>query len=107
MNLQTKMKNSSMKKILTTINGMPHQPFGAGLQARDIYPELKRYFYKENSNVIWKEFLTAKFGLWIDTRLSVDNTPTAVVGQWKKVVYCFRSRNSRNRNNSDNFKWVF
>ena len=44
--------NPSIKKILVTINGMPHQLFAAGLQARDIYPELKKYFYKENSDVI-------------------------------------------------------
>ena len=53
---------------------MPHQLFTAGLQARDIYPELKMYFYKEKSNVTWEEFLTTKSGLWIDTRLSTDNT---------------------------------
>ena len=45
----------------------------AGLQARDIYPELKKYFYKENSNVTWEGFLTTKFGLLIDTRSSTDN----------------------------------
>ena len=66
--------NTSIKTISTTINGMPHQLFAAGLQARDIYPELKKYFYKENSNVTWEEFLTTKFGLWIDTRSSTDNT---------------------------------
>ena len=54
--------NPSIKKISTTINGMPHQHFAAGLQARYIYPELK-YYYKENSNVTWEEFLTTKFGL--------------------------------------------
>ena len=43
----------SIKKILTTINGMRHQFFTAGLQARDNYPELKNYFYKKNSNVTW------------------------------------------------------
>ena len=42
--------NSSIKKILVAINGMPHQIFAAGLQARDIYPELKKYFYKEHSD---------------------------------------------------------
>ena len=42
---------------------MPHQVFAAGLQARDIYPKLKKYFYKENSNVTWEKFLTTKFGL--------------------------------------------
>ena len=66
--------NPSIKKILITIDGMPHQLFGAGLQARDIYPELRKYFYKEQSNVAWEEFLTTKYGLWIDTRSSTDNT---------------------------------
>ena len=32
--------NLSIKKILTTINGMSHQLFATGLQARDIYPKL-------------------------------------------------------------------
>ena len=59
--------NPSIKKILVMINGMPHQLFAAGLPARDIYPELKKYFYKEQSNVIWDKFLTTKFGLLIDT----------------------------------------
>ena len=53
---------------------VPHQLFVAGLQARDIYPELKKYFYREHSNVTWDEFLTTKFGLLIDTRSSTDNT---------------------------------
>ena len=44
--------NPSIKKILTTINGMPHQLFAAGLQARDIYPEIKKYFYREHSNAM-------------------------------------------------------
>ena len=64
--------NPSIKKILVTINGMLHQLFKVGLQAREIYPELKKYFYKENSDVTWKDFLTAKCALWIDTRLSID-----------------------------------
>ena len=53
---------------------MPHQLFAAGLQARDIYPELKKYFYKENSDVTWEDFLTTKFGLQIDTRSIIGNT---------------------------------
>ena len=40
--------NPSIKKILVTINGMPHQLFATGLQAREIYPELKKHFHKEN-----------------------------------------------------------
>ena len=66
--------NPSIKKILVTINGMPHQLFAAGLQAREIYPELKKYFYKENSDVTWEDFLMTKFALWIDTHSSIDNT---------------------------------
>ena len=60
------------------INGMPHQLFAARLQARDIYkdiyPELKKYFYREHSKVTWEEFLATKFALLIDTRLSTNNT---------------------------------
>ena len=55
-----KFYNPSTKKILITINGVPHQLFAAGLQARDIYPELKKYFQKEISNVTWEEFFTTK-----------------------------------------------
>ena len=66
--------NPSIKKILVTINGMPHQLYAVGLKTRDIYPELKKYFYKENSDVTCEEFLLTKFGLWIDTRSSIDNT---------------------------------
>ena len=66
--------NLSIKKILVAINGMPHKIFVAELQAREIYPELKKYFYKENSDVTWEDFLTTKFALWIDTCSSIDNT---------------------------------
>ena len=57
-----------------TINGIPRKLFAAGLQAREIYPELSKYFYKENSDATWEDFLTTKFALWIDTRSSIDNT---------------------------------
>ena len=40
---------------------MPHQLFAGSLQARDIYPELRNNFYKENSDGTWKELLTTKF----------------------------------------------
>ena len=53
---------------------MPHQLFAAELEARDIYPELKKNFYKEHSNVTWEEFLTTKYGLWVHTRSSTNNT---------------------------------
>ena len=53
---------------------LPHQLLTSGLQARDIYQELKKYFYREHSNVTWEEFLTTKSRLWIDTCSSTDNT---------------------------------
>ena len=81
--------NPSIQEILTIINGMPHQLFAAGLQARDIYPEIKKYFYREHSNMTWEEFLTTKFGLWIHVPV-LTTLFTAVAGQWKKVVYYFR-----------------
>ena len=77
--------NRSIKKNLLTINGMPHQLFAAGLQAREIYPELGKDFYKENSNVTWKPFLTTKFALWIDTRSSTSN---ALYGSGRAVKKC-------------------
>ena len=55
--------NPTIKKILVTINGMPHQLYLGGLKARDIYQELKKNFYKEKSNVNNEEFLSTKFGL--------------------------------------------
>ena len=48
--------NPSIKRIITMINGMPHQLFVAGLQDRDIYPEIKKYFYRKHSNVTWGDF---------------------------------------------------
>ena len=65
--------NPSIKKILTTINGIPHQLYPGGVLSRDIFPEAKKYFYKPDSDVTWGEFLTTKFGLWIDVRSSNDN----------------------------------
>ena len=56
-NKNEKCYNPSIKKILITINEMPHQPF-----------------YKEPSNVTWEDFLAIKFGFWIDTHASTNNS---------------------------------
>ena len=84
--------NPSIKKILVTINGMPHQLFAAGLQAKEIYSELKKYFDKENSNVTWEDFLTQNLHYGLIHARALTTHLMAVVGQWKKVVYCFRSK---------------
>ena len=38
----------------------PHQLFATGLQAKKIYLELKKYFYKENSDMTWEDFFDDK-----------------------------------------------
>ena len=72
-NENEKFYNPSIKKILTTINGIPHQLYPDGVISRDIFPEAKKYFYMPDSDVTWGEFLTSKFGLSIDVRSSNDN----------------------------------
>ena len=72
-NENEKFCNPSIKKILTTINEIPHQLYPGGVLSCDIFPEAKKYFYKPESDVTWGEFLTTKFGLWIDVRSSNDN----------------------------------
>ena len=73
-NKNEEFNNPSIMEISVTINGRPYQLFAGGLQARDIYPGLKKYFYKKNFNVTWEHFLTTKFGLWIDTALTTRFT---------------------------------
>ena len=46
-NKNEEFNNPSIMEILVTINGRPYQLFAGGLQARDIYPGLKKYFYKK------------------------------------------------------------
>ena len=72
-NENEKFYNPLIKKILTTINRIPHQLYPGGVLSRDIFPEAKKYFYNPDSDVTWSEFLTTKFGLWIDARSSTDN----------------------------------
>ena len=52
----------SIKKILVTINVMPHQLYKGDLGARDIYPELKKNFYKENLMWTMKNFYQQNLG---------------------------------------------
>ena len=54
--------------------GDPHQLVKAGLRDEDIYPKLKKYFYKEHLIVSWEVFLTTKFCMWVDPRSDTANT---------------------------------
>ena len=99
--------NPSSKKILTTINGMPHQLFATGLQARDIYPELKKYFYREHSNVTLEELLTTKFGLWIDTSSSNNNILHGSGRTVKKSAILLQIEKAPEASNGDLTCYVF
>ena len=50
-NENEKFCNPLIKKILTTINGIPHQLYPGGVLSRDIFPKAKTYFYKPDSDV--------------------------------------------------------
>ena len=65
---------------------MPHKLFAAGLQAREIYPELSKYFYKENTDVTWEDFLTTKFAYGLIHVRTLITHFMAAAEQWKKVV---------------------
>ena len=87
--------------------GSPYQLFAGGLQSRDIYPKLKKYFYREHSNVTLEKFLTTKSGLWIDTRSSTDNTLHGSGRAVEKVAYYFRLKKILETSNGDLTCYVF
>ena len=68
-----KFYNPTLTRVLVTINGNPHELYAGGIQPKDYYIEAKKYFDNPNSDVSWPEFLTTKFGLFIDFRSSTDN----------------------------------
>ena len=73
--------NPVIKKVLTTINGIP---FCSRYTSQKHLPWVKEVFYKvhsknsrsskEHLNLIWDEFLVARFGLCVDTLPRIDNT---------------------------------
>ena len=72
-------------KVLITIS-IPQQLFAAGIQARDIYFKLKKYFSKDHSSVTREEILARKFRLWVDMRTNTDNVLIALLEQWKSSI---------------------
>jgi len=65
--------NPTIKKVLVTVNGLPHQLYPGGFLSRDLFPEIQKYFQTSNSAVTLGEYCTSKFACWIDMRSSVDN----------------------------------
>ena len=68
-----KLYNPTITRVLVSINGNPHELYAGGIQPKDYYTEAKKYFDNPNSDVTWPEFLTTKFGLFIDFRSSSNN----------------------------------
>ena len=58
-NKNEQIYNHNIQTFFITI-GKTHQFFAAGVQATDIYPQLKKYLYKEHLNLT-REELTTKF----------------------------------------------
>ena len=61
-----------LKKISVTINGSPNMLYNNGIESRDIWSEVSRFFMKEKSkpqHMSLEKFYTGnKFGLLIDLR---------------------------------------
>ena len=69
-----KFYNLTIKRVQVTTSGDPHQFYKGGILSKDYYIEASKYFDNTSSSVNWSEFLTTKFGLWIDFRSSADNS---------------------------------
>ena len=61
-----------LKKISVTVNGSPNMLYNNGIESRDIWSEVSRFFMKEKykpQHMTLKKFYTGnKFGLLIDLR---------------------------------------
>ena len=74
--------NPSIKKVMISVAGDTNQLYKGGILPRHVFTELKKYFYKNHSDIKDEDFLTTKYGLWIDFRSSQEN---ALHGSGKKI----------------------
>ena len=72
--------NPTFKKVNMTIDGNPHGIFKESILPKNIYPEICKKCYQNNSDVSFEEYLTTKYGLWIDTR-SLTKKKLLVIGR--------------------------
>ena len=54
------------------IDGDPHQLFKGSILPCNMYQEIGKRSLQEKSDVSFEEYLTTKYGLWIDMRSSTD-----------------------------------
>ena len=65
--------NPIIRKVNVVIGGIPHKIFKGSILPWNMYPEICKKFYQKDSDVSFKKYITSKYVLWIETRLSVDN----------------------------------
>ena len=79
--------NPKITKVSTTLDGVPNQLFASGMRAHQQFNEIKKHFADgkhrtvnsvikeaELADVSFPEYLTSKFGLWLDLRTTDDNS---------------------------------
>jgi len=69
-----KFYNPNIKNVSVTIDGHTNQIFPAGMELEDHFDEIRRHFAKNESDVTLADYLTTKYGLWVDFRSNSDNT---------------------------------
>ena len=82
-----KFYNPKIKKVSTTLDGNPNQLFASGMLPHQHFEEIKKHFadgkHRTVSHVIKEaeiadvslpDYLTTKYGLWLDMRSSDDDT---------------------------------
>ena len=69
--------NPTIKKVNVAIDGDPHQLFKGAILPRNMFPEICKKFYQENSDVVFSKVLnhaSMDYGLIRDRRETVNFT---------------------------------
>ena len=67
----TSFYNANIKNLFTTYKGSSHRLYENGMQPQDLYDALLKLF--PNTEVSEEDFLTDKYAIWLDMRLSARN----------------------------------
>ena len=82
-----KFYNPKIKKVSVTLDGNPNQLYASGMLAHNQFEEIRKHFADgkhkstpytikeaELSDVTLPDYLTTKYGLWLDMRTTDDNS---------------------------------
>jgi hypothetical protein len=82
-----KFYNPKITKVSTTLDGNPNQLFASGMKPHQHFDEIRKHFSDgkhrtlnavaqelELADVSLPDYLTTKFGIWLDMRSSDDNS---------------------------------